>query len=220
MKVRFFTVTYLSSKRGPDIIHGIPSNYIYCNVCDSLVFIPENGYSSANCYRDNHFKSCINEDTISKEHTRRKEILESIDRREFQIWQYKQFILKEEAKMKRLHLELFSNSISHSEKDKLASVSYDSDARSSSYEAYVQSKATVEKNTILSASSFEPTPPPLSQKPVELIGSLERYPMQRSASAPEIRNLWNDQSNVHSRTALGNLAEAYFDSVRKNAERK
>src|ERR1044072_513750 len=110
-----------------DRVHGIPSNYIYCSVCDSLVFIPENGYSSANCYRDNHFKSCINEDTISKEHTRRKEILESIDRREFQIWQYKQFILKEEVKMKHLQLELFSQSTSHSEKDKLASVSYDSD---------------------------------------------------------------------------------------------
>ena len=62
------------------------------------------------------------------------------------------------------------------------------------------------------------TPPPLPPKPVELMGSLERYPMQRSASAPEIRNLWNDRSNMHniySRTALGNLAEAYFDSVRE-----
>ena len=26
-----------------DRVHGIPSNYIYCSVCDSLVFIPENG---------------------------------------------------------------------------------------------------------------------------------------------------------------------------------
>jgi hypothetical protein len=139
-----------------DRVHGIPSNYIYCSVCDSLVFIPENGYSSANCYRDNHFKSCINEDTISKEHTRRKEILESIDRREFQIWQYKQFILKEEAKIKRLQLEFASQSFSHSEKDKLASVSYDSDCRSSSYEAYAQSKATVAKDTMPSALNFEP----------------------------------------------------------------
>ena len=54
-----------------------------------------------------------------------------------------------------------------------------------------------------------PTPPPLSQKPVAL--------MQYSASIPEIRNLWNDRSNmpnISSRTTLGNLAEAYFDSVR------
>src|SRR5581483_10111017 len=140
-----------------DRVHGIPSNYIYCSVCDSLVFIPENGYSSANCYRDNHFKSCINEDTISKEHTRRKEILESIDRREFQIWQYKQYILKEEAKINRLHLELFSQSTLHSEKDKLASVSYDFDAHLTDYETYVQSKATMAKNTIPSAPKFEPT---------------------------------------------------------------
>ncbi|RGB22704.1 hypothetical protein C1646_775679 [Rhizophagus diaphanus] len=33
-----------------DRVHGIPLNYIYCNICDSLVFIPENGYSSTNCY--------------------------------------------------------------------------------------------------------------------------------------------------------------------------
>ena len=41
---------------------------------------------------------------------------------------------------------------------------------------------------------------------------------QCSASAPEIRNLWNDRSNmpnISSRTSLHNLAEAYFDSVRE-----
>ena len=142
---------------------------------------------------------------------RRNEILKSIDRREFQIWQYKQYILKEEAKINRLHLELFSQSTLHSEKDKLASVSYDLDARSTSYETYRQVKATMVKNTIPSAPDLnpfrvsparqemvspisyhvlnEPTPPPLPQKPVALMGGLERYPMQRSASAPEIRNL-------------------------------
>jgi hypothetical protein len=59
-------------------------------------------------------------------------------------------------------------------------------------------------------------PPPLPQKPVELMGSLKRYPMQRSA--PEIRNLWNDRSNmpnISSRTTLSDLAEAYFDSMQK-----
>src|SRR5947207_3080611 len=71
---------------------GLPSIYIYYSVCNSLVFIPENG-RRADCYQDNHFKSCINGDTISKEHARKKEILQSIDRREFQIWQYKQYIL-------------------------------------------------------------------------------------------------------------------------------
>ncbi|GBB85905.1 hypothetical protein RclHR1_12340009 [Rhizophagus clarus] len=150
-----------------DRVHGIPSNYIYCNVCDSLVFIPENGYSSANCYRDNHFKSCINKDTISKEHTRKKEILESIDRREFQIWQYKQYILKEEAEIKRLQLELSPQSTPHSEKDKLASVSYDYDGHSTGYKAYLLAKATMAKDTMPSAPNFEPAYiPPARQKMV------------------------------------------------------
>ena len=184
------------------------SNYIYCSICDSLVFIPEKGLS-AGLYQDNHFKSCINGDTISKEYARRKFILQSIDRREFHIWQYKQNILEEEAKIKRLQLELFSQSISHSEKDKLASVSYDVDCHSTSHEIYAQSKATIAENTMLSAPNFEPAYIPPSR--------------QRSASAPEIRNLWNDRSNmpnISSRTTSGDLIEAYFDSVRKNAERK
>jgi hypothetical protein len=138
-----------------DRVYSLPTNYIYCSVCDSLVFIPENG-RRADSYRDDHLKSCINENTISKEYTRRKEILQSIDRREFQIWQYKQYILKEEAKINRLRLELFFQSTSHSEKDKLASVSYDSDCRSISYERYMQVKSTIAENTMPSAPIFEP----------------------------------------------------------------
>src|SRR5207248_9300584 len=78
-------------------------------------------------YHDSHLKRCISGNIISNDHARRKEILQSIDRREFQIWQYKQYILKEEVKINRLRLELFSQFTSHSEKDKLASVSYDHD---------------------------------------------------------------------------------------------
>ena len=52
-------------------VHGYPTNYIYCSVCDSLVFIPEKGLSSANCYRDNHFKSCISGNSILIENARR-----------------------------------------------------------------------------------------------------------------------------------------------------
>src|SRR6266498_854655 len=108
-------------------VHGHPSNYIYCNVCDSLVFIP--GKYTRRSYRnqDNHLKRCISGNSISNEHAR-KEILKSIDTREFQIWQYKQYILKEEVEMKRLQLELLSQYIPHLEKDKLALVSYDHDA--------------------------------------------------------------------------------------------
>jgi hypothetical protein len=135
--------------------HSLPTNYIYCSVCDSLVFISENSFR-ANPYRDNHLKSCINDDIISKEYARRKEILQSIDRREFEIWQYKQYILQEEMKIKRLQLELLFQSTPHSEKDKLASVSYDIDCHSSSYETYAQSKTTVVENTMPSAPIFEP----------------------------------------------------------------
>ena len=77
-----------------DRVHGLPSNYIYCSVCDSLVFISENGRGGHPItYRDNHLKRCISGNSISNEHARRNEILQSIDRREFQIWQYKQYIL-------------------------------------------------------------------------------------------------------------------------------
>src|SRR5947209_9682415 len=42
-----------------DKVHGLPTNYIYCSVCDSLVFISENSRRD-HFYRDNNFKSCIN----------------------------------------------------------------------------------------------------------------------------------------------------------------
>jgi hypothetical protein len=175
-------------------------------------------------------KRCIFGNIISNEHA----ILKSIDRREFEIWQYKQYILREKTKINHLCLELFSQSTLYSEKDKLASVSYDSDSRLFSYENYAQSKATVAKNTMPSAPNFEPAcishhvfnqksealnePSLLPQKPVELMGSLKSYPMQCSVSAPEIRNLWNDRSNmpnISSRTTLSDLAEAYFNSIQK-----
>src|SRR3954453_20454747 len=125
-----------------DTIYSSPSNYIYCSVCDSLVFIPNKYFKLDDSYRDSHLKRCISGNSISNEHARRKEILESIDTREFQIWQYKQYKLQEEAKINRLRLELFSQSTSHSEKDKMASVSYDHNTDvTSSYEAYAQSKA-------------------------------------------------------------------------------
>ena len=137
-----------------DRVHGLPSNYIYCSVCDSLVFVPET-HRLETCYRDNHLKRCINGDIISNEHVR-KEILQSIDERESTIWIYKQYVLQEEAKLNRLRLELFSQSTSHSEKDKLASISYDYDARSVSYEAYLSAKATIAENTMSCVPKFEP----------------------------------------------------------------
>src|SRR3990170_1930634 len=67
--------------------HGLRSNYIYCSICDSLVFIPETPRLET-CYRDDHLKRCINGDNISNEHAKRK-ILQSIDEREATIWVYK-----------------------------------------------------------------------------------------------------------------------------------
>ncbi|GES95234.1 hypothetical protein GLOIN_2v1502715 [Rhizophagus clarus] len=119
-----------------DRVYGLRSNYIYCSVCDSLVFISKTPCLET-CYRDNYLKRCINGDIISNEHARRKEILQSIDERESTIW-------------------LFFPSTSHSEKDKLASISYDYDARSVSYEAYLSAKATVTKNTMPSAPDLNP----------------------------------------------------------------
>src|ERR1044072_9181432 len=89
-----------------------------------MVFIP--GEYTRRSYRNqhNHLKRCISRNTILNEHARRKEILQSIDTREFQIWQYKQYILKEEVEMKCLQLELLSQSIPYLEKDKLVSISY------------------------------------------------------------------------------------------------
>ena len=139
-----------------DKVHnGYPTDYIYCSVCDSLVFIPATFYSDRHYY-DSHLKRCISGNTISNEHARRNEILQSIDKREFQIWQYKQSILQEEAKINRLHLELFSQSTSHSKKDKLVSISYDYDTCSISYEAYLSAKTTIAENTMLNAPNFEP----------------------------------------------------------------
>ena len=65
-----------------DKVHGHPTNYIYCSVCDSLVFIPATIYSARH-YHDSHLKRCISGNTILNEHARRNEILKSINRREF-----------------------------------------------------------------------------------------------------------------------------------------
>ncbi|PKC69970.1 hypothetical protein RhiirA1_391695 [Rhizophagus irregularis] len=169
-----------------DRVHGLPSNYIYCSVCDSLVFISENGLGGLPItYRDNHLKRCISGNTISNEHARRKEILKSIDRREFQIWQYKQYILEEEAKINRLRLELFSKSTLHSEKDKLASISYDLDARSTGYETYTQVKTTIVENTMMpSAPNFEPAYIPPSGQ--EMVSPISRQSSNSKSNISEI----------------------------------
>jgi hypothetical protein len=146
-------------------------------------------------------KRCITEDNISNEYARRKEILQSIDNRKFSIWQYKKYILREKVKINHLCLKLFSQFTSYSKKDKLASVSYNYNINSITYKTYKQVKMTIAENTMLSAPSFKlacilsakqemvspifhyvfnqksetlngPTPLPLSQNPVVLMGRL------------------------------------------------
>src|ERR1043165_4034070 len=56
---------------------------------------------------------------------------------------YKQYILQEEVKIKHLQLELLFQSTSHSKKDKLALVSYDSDTCPFSYKTYEQVKMII-----------------------------------------------------------------------------
>jgi hypothetical protein len=57
-------------------------------------------------------------------------------------------------------------------------------------------------------------PPPLPPKPVALMGGLERYPMRRNTSAPEISAYRFERSRVLID------AEEYFNSVRNNANRR
>ncbi|GET58557.1 hypothetical protein GLOIN_2v1768422 [Rhizophagus irregularis DAOM 181602=DAOM 197198] len=136
-----------------DKVYTHPTNYIYCSICDSLIFIPGGNYST-HLYHDNHLKRCISGNTILNEHARRNEILKYIDRKKFQIWQYKQYILQEKAKINHLRLEFFSQFTSHSEKDKLALISYDYDICSISYKAYAQAKVTIAENTMPNTPNF------------------------------------------------------------------
>ncbi|CAB4473211.1 unnamed protein product [Rhizophagus irregularis] len=206
--------------------HDYETPEMWCSL-----FIPR-GYVFNRRNQDNHLKRCISGNTISNEHARRNEILKSIDAREFQIWQYKQYILQEEAKINRLRLELFSQSTSHSEKDKLALVSYDYDSDSITYETYKQIKMTMAENTMPSAE-----PACISPARQEIVspnsyqssnyksdtGELfisSQYVKQPKGTMLRLRDGESTHGCLTGLTDLGNLSEAYFDSVRKNAGRK
>ncbi|PKY37928.1 hypothetical protein RhiirA4_450850 [Rhizophagus irregularis] len=123
---------------------------------------------------------------------------------------------KKEAKINHFRLKFFSQPTSHSEKDKLALVSYNHNGNfMASYENYhVQSKV---KDTMPSAPNFEsacisitsgnqkkffeqegrPTPSPLLQKPIKLMGNLEKYLMQHSANASEFRRSKSEKLGIN-----------------------
>jgi hypothetical protein len=105
-------------------VSGIKTNYIYCTVCDSLVFLPDAwGYG----YADEHLKRCIAGNTVSNEYANREELLKMIARKEESLWSSMRGALTFEAEIRRIELELSpqSQSLSHSEKDRQASASYD-----------------------------------------------------------------------------------------------
>ncbi|PKY44263.1 hypothetical protein RhiirA4_458495 [Rhizophagus irregularis] len=77
-----------------------------------------------------------------------------------------------------IYYKLSSQSTPHSVKDKLVLILYDYNTCTILYEAYAQAKASMAKNTMPNTSNFEPT----CISPIR----------QCSASAPEIKNLWND----------------------------
>ncbi|PKY62033.1 hypothetical protein RhiirA4_432234 [Rhizophagus irregularis] len=126
------------------------SNYIYCTVCDSLVFIPDNRKINLtfSVSADNHLKRCIAENarSISGECAKREEFLHVIARKENSIRHAKREILRHEADIMRIQLELSPQpqSLSHSEKDKLASISYD--YNHISYETYRAGAASAVKD--------------------------------------------------------------------------
>ena len=125
---------YEDGKRATSTL-PVLSNYIYCTSCDSLVHIPNNMWDHR-CASD-HLKRCIAGDTgyCSVEYAKANSY------NEFNIWYLEQRIMRYEAEIRHNQLELSPQfqSLSHSEKDKLASVSYD--INDISYETFRASMA-------------------------------------------------------------------------------
>jgi hypothetical protein len=132
-------------------VHGgsssMPTNYIYCTVCDSLVFLPVRLWGTTG---EKHFMRCIAGNTASEQ---KEDLLLAITRLEGSIWQQKQSILLYEAEIKCIQLELSpqSQSLSHSENYKLALVTYD--IHHISYKTYRASVVKDDTNPFRSTSA-------------------------------------------------------------------
>lgn len=168
--IQMYDWSYIDGKKvttGP-LIHS--TNYIYCTVCDSLVYIPDNWTFclTHSATASNHLKRCIAENTryssISAptehlkgagERAKREEFLHVIAQKEYYIWQLKQRMMQYEAEIRRNQLELSPQfqSLSHSEKDKLASVSYD--INNINFETYMTSPAQYDYTTVAGSSSAQ-----------------------------------------------------------------
>jgi hypothetical protein len=163
----------------------VSSNYIYCTACDSLVYIPNN-MRDHRCASD-HLKRCIAGDTgycsVSGECAKANTY------NEFNIWLLKQRILRFEAEIRRNQLELSPQfqSLSHSEKDKLASVSYD--INGISYDTFRTSMAGPDpaQHNYITMEQHDYTTmagPNLAQHDYTNLGTLSAYfrSMQKSAN--------------------------------------
>ena len=106
----------------------------------------------------------------------------------------------------------------------MASVSYDSNCHLISYETYMQIKSIIAKNIM---------PAYISNIRQKMVSSISHYVLnQRSEALNRLTPFslsWKPNaliwysisvSEISSRTSLSNFAEAYFDSIQKNARRK
>ena len=138
--IQMYDWCYRDGKKVTSGLHIYSTNYIYCTVCDSLVYIPDNWNFCFNhsAPASNHLKRCI---AGAGECAKREEFLRVIALKEYHIWQLEQRIMRYEAEIRRNQLELSPQfqSLTHSEKDKLASVSYD--INDISYETFRASMA-------------------------------------------------------------------------------
>jgi hypothetical protein len=186
--IQMYDWSYEDGKKvttGP-LIHS--TNYIYCTVCDSLVYIPDNWNFclTHSASASNHLKRCI---AGADECAKMEEFLHVIARKEFSIWKAKREILSYEAEIRRNLLELSPQfqSLSHSEKDELASVNYV--INDISYETFRASMAG---------------PDPAHHNYITM--TQDNY---TTMAEPDIAQ--------HDYTNLGTLS-AYFKSMRKSAD--
>jgi hypothetical protein len=104
--------------------------------------------------------------------------------------------MQEELKIKRLQLELASQSLSHSEKDKLASISYDYDTCTIGYEIYKQDKMTIAENIMPSAPNFEPAYIPPARQEMILPTSYQSSAPNETISKIFISSWYAKQNNL------------------------
>ncbi|RGB23320.1 hypothetical protein C1646_677199 [Rhizophagus diaphanus] len=206
----------------------VDSNYMYCTACDSLVHVSEKDAGD-------HLRGCIAGNTFSNECAEREDLLRKIRKKEFLIFAHLETISMWANEIKRLQLELSPQfqSLSHMEKDKLASIKYYHDIIS--FETY---EATVPNNInpclggtsvvglagaycdsvrkYANSAQFQYLPHLEMDEGEYLTYEIFKAsnPCLNGASGGELAEASNPCLNGASG---GELAEAYFNSVRKNA---